>query len=159
VQTGRRTLVDSILDKRNFDLTKISDTYRQVLQHLRKKEEYANLMLLAWSVIENGMDIIFIDKFLSEVTLGDRKTKLLLDLPLRRKLEFLKRTKVISKREFSRIDAFRNHRNDLFHHQAKEIFRLVVTDEEIAERNAIMDEAVNVPKLTFEIAIRGRFSP
>lgn len=121
------------------------------IRGLRNQRKFAELILFAWSIIEYDIDEILTNTF--GLNLSDERAELLLDLPFGRKLAFLKKMKMISASEFSKINAFKSSRNDLVHHQGKDILKVLFEEEE-SERYKTMDGAVGAAEITFQVAVR-----
>lgn len=146
-----RTLLDPEINTRR--IVEIDEhPYLSAIRELRNKRKFAELILFAWSIIEYDIDDILTHTF--GLSAADERAELLLDLPFGRKLEFLKKMKVITATEFSKIHAFQSSRNALVHHQGKDILRLLITEKEESERYKTMDNAVSAAEITFQVAIR-----
>ena len=81
----------------------------------------------------------------------DNKARLFEDVPLARKLKFLKDTKTISEEEYKTLDGFRQNRNSLFHRHGVKVINYIVDKEK--DREAI-DKCFEVFALMLEIMER-----
>lgn len=116
------------------------------LQCFRRKRQFSDLILLAWSEIEFHIDQIIAKEF--GLVYTDEKAQILLEMNFQKKLEFLKKNKVITKEEYDTIKMFQEYRNKLFH--GKKPFFFLLSDE---EKEKIMDNAVEAAQLALDIGL------
>jgi len=151
------------------------------LQLLRRKGSFAEFMILAWGHVEANLDRTFLAEFNllefispklskdSREHLGHsveeqlqqllQRTKLkelkqidlLLDIPLVKKMDFLRSIGAIEKHEYSTIDKFRKERNHLFH---GDVLGLPFRDLSNSENDSIMDRGEQAVGFSFDIALR-----
>lgn len=118
------------------------------LQYFRRKRQFSDCILFAWSEIEFNLDQIVARQF--GLFIDDTKAKILLrDLTIQKKLDFLKEIYVITKDEYNIIKKFQEYRNKLFH--GKQPFFFNLSDK---EKDEVMDNAVNAAELTLVIGFR-----
>ena len=126
-----------------------------MLQFLKRKKRFYELLLCAWDQVEFDIDQLVADQYgLHGADIGNRKVKFLLDWPFGRKLDFLRDIGVISKRDFRAIQIFQQRRNTFSHSGGWSTTFLMTQNE----REQLMDEAVKVAQLTFDMLFRARTS-
>jgi len=129
------------------DTPKIGEFY---VDFLRRRKRFHELILVAWSSIEFDIDRLVTHQFHMKCEYPNKKVQFLVSSPFGRKLDFLKKTGVITSEEFSIIHQFQEHRNEFFH----TFGTARVENQGAKEVERIMDEMVNASKLAYSIVSR-----
>jgi hypothetical protein len=116
------------------------------LQYLRRTRQFCCLVLLAWSEVEFHIDQIIAKEF--GLYYDDKKAKIILELPFGKKLEFLKKQRVIYQEEYFILKAFQESRNKLFHGKGP---LFVILSE--MEKDALMDSAVEAAHIALDVGL------
>lgn len=119
-----------------------------MLQFLRRKERFYELILCAWDNIEFNIDQIVARQF-ELYDDNSEKSKFVLDTSFGRKLAFLKRIGEVTSQEFQKIRAFQKRRNDFFHSEGWGTAFVMSQDE----RKRVMDEAVEAAQTAFDVLL------
>lgn len=119
-----------------------------MLQFLRRKERFYELILCAWDNIEFNIDQIVARQF-ALYDDNSEKSNFVLDTSFARKLDFLKKIGELTTQEFQKIHAFQKRRNDFFHSQGWGT-AFVMSQQ---ERNQVMDEAVEAAQTAFNVLV------
>lgn len=105
------------------------------LTFFKKEGRFADAILIAWVTSEFWMNQLFCKQFGKYMDYPD--AKILTDISFSRKLEYLKKNKVITLEEFKTIRKFVEFRNGLFHGKNPEY--TVWSD---SKKNKIIDDAI-----------------
>ena len=134
------------------------------LDFFRRKGRFGEFILFAWSAIEANIDMALIAEFGLLGKLGQRagegvpfdetdefskKSKFLLDIPFGRRMDFLSKSGVIKKEEFSVLHEFQRDRNRFFHGREPSFIHLSPD-----EKDGIMDRGSKATTTSFDIAER-----
>jgi hypothetical protein len=119
-----------------------------LLHFLRRTRQFDRLLLYAWSELEFNTDQAVTGQF--GIGYLDEKAKLLTDWPFGRKLDFLKELKVLTKEEYSRVKAFQEWRNKIFHRDGLEILHMMTE----GEKDELMNKAIDAAQISFNVAFR-----
>ena len=92
-----------------FDLSKRNE----FMENLRKKGEYAEVIVSAWGAAEFFMDDVLLREY--GLSSSDQRSAPLLKLDFETKLRLQKNIGLLSKEEFYLVKAFQEQRNNVFH--------------------------------------------
>lgn len=119
-----------------------------LLHFLRRTKQFDRLLLYAWSELEYNTDQAVVSQF--GIGYLDKRAKILTDLSFGRKLDFLKELEAITKEEYSKVKAFQEWRNKLFHRDGMEYLHLMPENVQAA----LMNRAVEAAQISFDVAFR-----
>ena len=117
---------------------------------LRREKRFHQLILVAWSSIEFDIDRLVTYQFQLNCEYPNKKVQFLVSAPFGKKLDFLKKMRVVTLEEFHTIRQFQEHRNEFFH----TFGTARVENQGPKEVERIMDEMVEASKLTYSIVCR-----
>jgi len=119
-----------------------------LLHFLRRTRQFDRLLLCAWSELEFNTDQAVTGQF--GIGYLDEKAELLTDWSFRRKLDFLRKLKALTHKEYSKVKAFQEWRNKIFHRDGLEILYTMTE----AEKDELMNQAVDAAQISFNVAFR-----
>jgi len=119
------------------------------LTFFKNKKNFADLILMAWSVSEFFMNQLFTKQF--GLYFDYPEAKILVDLSFNRKLEYLTKFGVFSKKECKEIKKFLELRNKLFHGEHPEY--VVWSD---SKKVKIMGEAIEATHIIRDVLFSGK---
>jgi len=116
-------------------------------QFLRRKRRFYQLVLEAWSTVEFNIDQLVTRQYRMNCDYADERILFLVRSTFERKLHLLKKLGVVNLEEFRMIHGFQERRNRFFHTLGAAEMHVLSEDE----KEQVMDEAVKVAQLTFDI--------
>ena len=108
----------------------------RALRRLAMQQELANVLLFAWSEVEYFVDTLVLWDFLArEVKIfrqnsDDARTPILTELPFWRKVSFLRKRDIITRKEVLTVQTFQKARNRMFHRRGKDVLNVMFIGEE-----------------------------
>ena len=84
-----------------------------LLEFFRSKGQFGDTILLAWVTCEFFMNQLFTKQF--DLYSDDPRAKILVKMSFYKKLEYLKKFKIVSEEEFKTVREVLEFRNQLFH--------------------------------------------
>ena len=121
-----------------------------VVEFLRRKKRFHELILEAWSGLEFDVDQLVTRQFGLDCDYRDKKVQFLLGSSFEQKLQFLKKVGVVNSKEFHIIKGFQERRNRFFHTLGTAEMAILTKEE----REQTIDEAVKVTKLGLDLVWR-----
>jgi len=129
------------------------------MDYYRRIDHFGDFILLAWSNIEVNLNLAFLIEFGTPPKVGvkngvqwpelDERGKFLLEIPLSKRIDFLKHIMAIKKDEISVLSTFQSDRNRYFHGKEPPFIHLSEDG-----RKRVMDSAYRATKVSFDIVDR-----
>ncbi len=106
------------------------------------------MLLYAWSEIEFNTDQIITGLF--GMNYLEERAELLTDWPFGKKLDYLKKLRIITKQEYRTVHSFQEKRNKIFHRDGLTILHIMPQ----AEKDELMNQAVEAAQICLTVAFR-----
>jgi len=125
--------------------------YLSALRILRRTNRFADVMLFAWSEVEQSVDLLVAWDF-GLKNVFDERTEVLSNLPFWRKISLLQKRGILRKRDLTEIQTFQKTRNSIFHRGGRVVLELDL--EKDNKREKMMTNAIATMQVLYAAELR-----